>query len=156
MKEFKPRDKLTQRMTRDGAVLDNQTTGEEIHISERDAEKQLSPDRQPVQMGKRDAPMNPAEDAPKHGRQLRPQEQKEPEKEQPKPQQPSAEPFQPQGGSPVSNIPQDIPTSAAPGGTAEKFFDLDREKAKTCPSCGGTTAPISHSAGRSLKRSSSM
>ena len=123
MKEFKPRDKLTQRMTRDGAVLDNQTTGEEIHISERDAEKQLSPDGQPVQMGKRDAPMNPAEDVPKHGRQLRPQEQKEPEKEQPKPQQPSAEPFQPQGGSPVSHIPQDIPTSAAPGGTAEKLFD---------------------------------
>ena len=123
MKEFKSRDKLTQRMTRDGAVLDNQTTGEEIHISERDAEKQLSPDGQPVQMGKRDAPMNPAEDAPKHGRQLRPQEQKEPEKEQPKPQQPSAEPFQPQGGSPVSHIPQDIPTSAVPGGTAEKLID---------------------------------
>ena len=123
MKEFKPRDKLTQRMTRDGAVLDNQTTGEEIHISERDAEKQLSPDGQPVQMGKRDAPMNPAEDAPKHGRQLRPQKQKEPEKEQPKPQQPSAEPFQPQSGSPISHIPQDIPTSAAPGGTAEKLFD---------------------------------
>ncbi|MFR0843671.1 MAG: CD1108 family mobile element protein [Oscillospiraceae bacterium] len=110
-------------MTRDGAVQDNQATGEEIHISERDAEKQLSPNGQPVQMGKRDAPMNPAEDAPKHGRQLRPQEQKEPEKEQSKPQQPSAEPFQPQGGSPVSHIPQDIPTSAAPGGTAEKLFD---------------------------------
>lgn len=123
MKEFKPRDKLTQRMTRDGAVLDNQTTGEEIHISERDAEKQLSTDGQPVQMGKRDAPMNPAEDDPKHGRQLRPQEQKEPEKEQPKPQQPSTEPFQPQSGSPVSHIPQDIPTSVAPGGTAEKLFD---------------------------------
>lgn len=123
MKEFKSRDKLTQRMTRDGAVLDNQTTGEEIHISERDAEKQLSPNGQPIQMGKRDAPMNPAEDDPKHGRQLRPQEQKEPEKEQSKPQQPSAEPFQPQGGSPVSHIPQDIPTSAAPGGTAEKLFD---------------------------------
>ena len=123
MKEFKSRDKLTQRMTRDGAVQDNQATGEEIHISERDAEKQLSPNGQPVQMGKRDAPMNPAEDAPKHGRQLRPQEQKEPEKEQSKPQQPSAEPFQPQGGSPVSHIPQDIPTSAAPGGTAEKLFD---------------------------------
>ena len=123
MKEFKPRDKLTHRMTRDGAVLDNQTTGEEIHISERDAEKQLSPDGQPVQMGKRDAPMNPAEDVPRHGRQLRPQEQKEPEKEQPKPQQPSAEPFQPQSSSPVSHIPQDIPTSAAPGGTAEKLFD---------------------------------
>ena len=110
MKEFKSRDKLTQRMTRDGAVLDNQTTGEEIHISERDAEKQLSPNGQPVQMGKRDAPMNPAEDAPKHGRQFRPQEQKEPEKEQSKPQQPNAEPFQPQGGSPISHIPQDIPT----------------------------------------------
>ena len=123
MKEFKSRDKLTQRMTRDGAVQDNQATGEEIHISERDAEKQLSPNGQPVQMGKRDAPMSPAEDAPKHGRQLRPQEQKEPEKEQSKPQQPSAEPFQPQGGSPVSHIPQDIPTSAAPGGTAEKLFD---------------------------------
>ena len=123
MKEFKPRDKLTQRMTRDGAVLDNQTTGEEIHISERDAEKQLSPDGQPVQMGKRDAPMNPAEDAPKHGRQFRPQEQKEPEKEQPKPQQQSAEPFQPQSSSPISHIPQDIPMSAAPGGTAEKLFD---------------------------------
>lgn len=123
MKEFKPRDKLTQRMTRDGAVQDNQTTGEEIHISERDAEKQLSPNGQPVQMGKRDAPMNPAEDVPKHGRQLRPQEQKEPEKEQPKPQQPSAEPFQPQSGSPISHISQDIPTSAAPGGTAEKLFD---------------------------------
>ena len=123
MKEFKSRDKLTQRMTRDGAVQDNQATGQEIHISERDAEKQLSPNGQPVQMGKRDAPMNPAEDAPKHGRQLRPQEQKEPEKEQPKPQQPSAEPFQPQSGSPVSHIPQDIPTSAAPGGTVEKLFD---------------------------------
>ena len=110
-------------MTRDGAVLDNQTTGEEIHISERDTEKQLSPDGQPVQMGKRDAPINPTEDAPKHGRQFRPQEQKEPEKEQSKPQQPNAEPFQPQGGSPVSHIPQDIPTSAAPGGTAEKLFD---------------------------------
>ena len=42
MKEFKPRDKLTQRMTRDGAVLDNQATGEEIHISERDEEKPVS------------------------------------------------------------------------------------------------------------------
>ena len=69
MKEQKPRDKLAQRMTRDGAVLDNQTTGEEIHISGRDAEKQLSSNEQPVQMGKRDAPMNPAEDALKHRRQ---------------------------------------------------------------------------------------
>ena len=32
-------------MTRDGAVLDNQTTGEEIHISERAAEKQQDNER---------------------------------------------------------------------------------------------------------------
>ena len=153
MKEFKSRDKLTQRMTRDGAVLDNQTTGEEIHISERDAEKQLSPDGQPVQMGKRDAPMNPAEDAPKHRRQLRPQEQKEPEKEQPKPQQSSAEPFQPQGGSPVSHIPQDIPTSAAPGGTAEKLFDRaaaehDAHKARQAARMSRDAAQQRYSASR--------
>ena len=153
MKEFKPRDKLTQRMTRDGAVLDNQTTGEEIYISERDAEKQLSPDGQPVQMGKRDAPMNPAEDAPKHGRQFRPQEQKEPEKEQPKPQQPSAEPFQPQGGSPISHIPQDIPTSAAPGGTAEKLFDRaaaehDAHKARQAARMSRDAAQQRYSASR--------
>ena len=153
MKEFKPRDKLTQRMTRDGAVLDNQTTGEEIHISERDAEKQLSPNGQPVQMGKRDAPMNPAEDAPKHGRQLRPQEQKEPEKEQPKPQQPSAEPFQPQSSSPISHIPQDIPTSAAPGGTAEKLFDRaaaehDAHKARQAARMSRDAAQQRYSASR--------
>ena len=140
-------------MTRDGAVLDNQTTGEEIHISERDAEKQLSPDGQPVQMGKRDAPMNPAEDAPKHRRQLRPQEQKEPEKEQPKPQQSSAEPFQPQGGSPVSHIPQDIPTSAAPGGTAEKLFDRaaaehDAHKARQAARMSRDAAQQRYSASR--------
>ena len=153
MKEQKPRDKLTQRMTRDGAVLDNQTTGEEIHISERDAEKQLSPNGQPVQMGKRDAPMNPAEDVPKHGRQLRPQEQKEPEKEQPKPQQPSTEPFQPQGGSPISHIPQDIPTSAAPGGTAEKLFDRaaaehDAHKARQAARMSRDAAQQRYSASR--------
>ena len=140
-------------MTRDGAVLDNQTTGEEIHISERDAEKQLSPNGQPVQMGKRDAPMNPAEDAPKHGRQLRPQEQKEPEKDQPKPQQPSAEPFQPQSSSPISHIPQDIPTSAAPGGTAEKLFDRaaaehDAHKARQAARMSRDAAQQRYSASR--------
>lgn len=153
MKEFKSRDKLTQRMTRDGAVLDNQTTGEEIHISERDEEKQLSPNGQPVQMGKRDAPMNPAEDAPKHGRQFRPQEQKEPEKEQSKPQQPNAEPFQPQGGSPISHIPQDIPMSAAPGGTAEKLFDRaaaehDAHKARQAARMSRDAAQQRYSASR--------
>ena len=153
MKEQKPRDKLTQRMTRDGAVLDNQTTGEEIHISGRDAEKQLSSNEQPVQMGKRDAPMNPAEDALKHRRQLRAQEQKEPEKEQSKPQQPSTEPLQPQGGSPVSHIPQDIPTSAAPGGTAEKLFDRaaaehDAHKARQAARMSRDAAQQRYSASR--------
>ncbi len=31
-KHLKPRDKVTQRMTRDGVVLENQTTGEEINV----------------------------------------------------------------------------------------------------------------------------
>lgn len=124
MKEQKPRDKLTQRMTRDGAVLDNQTTGEEIYISGRDAEKQLSTNGQPVQMGKHNAPLNPAEDVPKRRQKNHPQEQaKKPEQEPPQPQQANAEPFPPPSSRPVSHIPQDIPTSAAPGGTAEKLFD---------------------------------
>ena len=49
---MKPRDKITQRMTRDGLVQDNQTTGETQGVSGRDAERVLSP---PVQ-----------EDAPAH------------------------------------------------------------------------------------------
>ena len=35
---LKPRDKITQRMTRDGLALDNQTTGESVNISSREAE----------------------------------------------------------------------------------------------------------------------
>lgn len=154
MKEQKPRDKLTQRMTRDGAVLDNQTTGEEIHISGRDAEKQLSPDEQPVQMDQRSAPLNPAEDAPKRRQKNHPQEQaKKPEQEPPQPQQPSTEPFQPQGGSPVSHIPQDIPTSAAPGGTAGKLFDRaaaehDAHKARQAARMSRDAAQQRYSASR--------
>ena len=33
MKPLKPRDKVTQRMTRDGLTLDNQTTGESVNVS---------------------------------------------------------------------------------------------------------------------------
>ena len=33
MKQLKPRDKVTQHMTRDGLTLDNQTTGESINNS---------------------------------------------------------------------------------------------------------------------------
>ena len=42
MKPLKPRDKVTQHMTRDGLTLDNQTTGESINISSREAEQDYS------------------------------------------------------------------------------------------------------------------
>lgn len=42
MKQLKPRDKVTQHMTRDGLMLDNQTTGESINISSREAEQDYS------------------------------------------------------------------------------------------------------------------
>ena len=42
MKQLKPRDKVTQHMTRDGLTLDNQTTGESINISSREAEQDYS------------------------------------------------------------------------------------------------------------------
>ena len=154
MKEQKPRDKLTQRMTRDGAVLDNQTTGEEIHISGRDSEKCLSPDEQPVQMDQRSVPMNPAEDVPKRRQKNRPQEQaKKPEQEPPQPQQANAEPFPPPSSRPVSHIPQDIPTSAAPGGTAEKLFDRaaaehDAHKARQAARMSRDAAQQRYSASR--------
>ena len=41
MKQLKPRDKVTQHMTRDGLTLDNQTTGESINISSREADRVL-------------------------------------------------------------------------------------------------------------------
>lgn len=42
MKQLKPRDKVTQHMTRDGLTLDNQTIGESINISSREAEQDYS------------------------------------------------------------------------------------------------------------------
>ena len=42
MKPLKPRDKVTQHMTRDGLTLDNQTTDESINISSREAEQDYS------------------------------------------------------------------------------------------------------------------
>lgn len=44
MKKMKPRDKVTQRMSRDGLIADNQTTGEAQRISGREAEKALTKD----------------------------------------------------------------------------------------------------------------
>lgn len=51
---LKPRDKITQHMTRDGLVRENQTTGEVQRVSGRDAEQNLSPAAQedlPVSAG---------------------------------------------------------------------------------------------------------
>ncbi len=42
MKPLKPRDKVTQRMTRAGLTLDNQTTGESAGISSREAEPEYT------------------------------------------------------------------------------------------------------------------
>ena len=44
MEPLKPRDKVTQHMTRDGLTLDNQTTGESINISSREAEQDYTPE----------------------------------------------------------------------------------------------------------------
>ena len=42
MKQLKPRDKVVQKMTRDGLTLENQTTGEAENISDRAGEPELS------------------------------------------------------------------------------------------------------------------
>ena len=44
MEPLKPRDKVTQHMTRDGLTLDNQTTGKSINISSREAEQDYTPE----------------------------------------------------------------------------------------------------------------
>lgn len=48
---LKPRDKITQKMTRDGAIAENQTTGDTERISKRtqDADFQKSPEQQTAQ-----------------------------------------------------------------------------------------------------------
>ena len=42
MEPLKPRDKVTQHMTRDGLTLDNQTTGESVNVSSREAEQEYT------------------------------------------------------------------------------------------------------------------
>ena len=51
MKQYKSRDKITQKMTRDGAVTENQATGETQRISQReqDADFQKTPEQQAAQ-----------------------------------------------------------------------------------------------------------
>ena len=42
MEPLKPRDKVTQHMTRDGLTLDNQTTGESVNVSSRETEQEYT------------------------------------------------------------------------------------------------------------------
>ena len=49
MKELKAPDKVTQKMTHDGAVAENLATGEVTNISSREAETDFSADREPLQ-----------------------------------------------------------------------------------------------------------
>lgn len=42
MEPLKPRDKVTQHMTRDGLTLDNQTIGESVNVSSREAEQEYT------------------------------------------------------------------------------------------------------------------
>ena len=42
MEPLKPRDKVTQHMTRDGLTLDNQTTGESVNVSSREVEQEYT------------------------------------------------------------------------------------------------------------------
>ena len=58
---LKPRDKITQKMTRDGAITENQTTGETERISKRtqDADFQTTPEQQAAQDA---AQLNPVSD----------------------------------------------------------------------------------------------
>lgn len=51
MKQYKSRDKITQKMTRDGAIAENQTTGDTERISNRirDADLQKTPEQQAAQ-----------------------------------------------------------------------------------------------------------
>lgn len=48
MKEMKAADKVTQKMTRDGAVTENLATGEVTNISGREAEVDLSSEQEPA------------------------------------------------------------------------------------------------------------
>ena len=110
MKELKPRDKVTQRMTRDGLVQDNQTTGESQSVSGRDAEQNLSPKEQPELLRREDAENVDA--AQNRQRQQQPQQTA----------QHDPAPFQTGSNPPVSPIVQE----AAPvhsGGMAGKVYD---------------------------------
>ena len=106
MKELKPRDKVTQRMSRDGLIAENQTTGEAQRISGREAEKALTKDDQPVNLRRE---YDEAEE--KQLRQQRPAQGA----------QPNPAEIQPGTRQPVPIAPE----AATPhkGGTAGKLYD---------------------------------
>ena len=115
MKELKPRDKVTQRMTRDGLVQDNQTTGESQSVSGRDAEQNLSPKEQPELMRREETE---SEDAAQKQQRQQPRQDMSPQQTA----QHDPAPFQTGSNPPVSPIVQE----AAPvhsGGMAGKVYD---------------------------------
>ena len=63
---LKPRDKITQKMTRDGAIAENQTTGDTERISKRtqDADFQKSPEQQAAQLQGAASPTSPLPHVP--------------------------------------------------------------------------------------------
>lgn len=101
MKELKPRDKVTQRMTRDGLVQDNQTTGETQSVSGRDAEQNLSPKEQPELLRREDA--ENADAAQNRQRQQQPQQEMSPQHD--------PAPFQNGSDPPVSSVVQEAAPS---------------------------------------------
>lgn len=60
MKQYKPRDKITQKMSRDGLLAENQTTGETERISKRakDADLQKTPEQQAAQDAAQHSPQS--------------------------------------------------------------------------------------------------
>ena len=109
MKELKPRDKVTQRMTRDGLVQDNQTTGESQSVSGRDAEQNLSPKEQPELLRREDAE---TEDAAQNRQRQQPRQDMQPQQTA----QHDPAPFQTGSNSPVSSVVQE----AAPAHSGRK------------------------------------
>ena len=66
MKQYKPRDKITQKMTRDGLTEQNQTTGESERISKRiqEADFQKTPEQEAAQLQGAASPPSPLPHAP--------------------------------------------------------------------------------------------
>ena len=57
--QFRPRDKKVQKLTRDGLVEQNKSTGEEHLVSQRTADISFGPDRTKEQAAGRPAPQRP-------------------------------------------------------------------------------------------------